>query len=295
VLLSPALSAGSKNIGYCTVTMESEERLAQQSFGGHDAPTSIGIHIVHAYILSNPCERHADVGVAEAQVTQRGGDLAFGGGGAHVGWPRRVDLAVGAAVGVEEAQTGCVALDVPLQDEVTSMDGPMVRPAEGAQVRGLVGAAFGARHDVVKVEERRVLAARYAAAMLVTGKHGPAQRRRNGLAGACARMGSHRCAGINRARMLTRRCHDIAEIADIAHVLSVAARHRDDLGSDADKRSAAVLLAASAACTHSELPSSGYAVGHRRPRYVPGRTSANSAPAMDAGRPGCICGTPASN
>jgi hypothetical protein len=63
----------------------------------------------------------------------------------------------------------------------------VVRSANGDDVCGVVAAAFGARHDVVNVEERRVGASRNATAVSIAREHGTTHGRRSMLFGASDR------------------------------------------------------------------------------------------------------------
>ncbi len=61
------------------------------------------------------------------------------------------------------------------------MDGAMVRSAERDEIFGVVVAAFGAKPDVVRLDERGVSAAGDATLPAVSMKHGTAGCRRDGL------------------------------------------------------------------------------------------------------------------
>ena len=71
-----------------------------------------------------------------------------------------------------------------IDDELSAMGRAVVGAAEGDEVFGTVGAAFGAEVEVVEVDEGGIAAAGDAAAAVVAGEDGSAQRRWGGLFGA---------------------------------------------------------------------------------------------------------------
>jgi hypothetical protein len=82
------------------------------------------------------------------------------------------------------------AVGARLDEELAAMGGTVMRRANADEVSWVVAAAFGARDDVVEVEERRVGAAWNAAAMLIARENGATHRGRDGLLGASDRNGA---------------------------------------------------------------------------------------------------------
>ena len=81
-----------------------------------------------------------------------------------------------------------------VDDELSAMGRAVVGAAEGDEVFGTVGAAFGAEVEVVEVDEGGVAAAGDTAAAVVAGEDGPAQRGWGGLFGSRerrVRVGRH--------------------------------------------------------------------------------------------------------
>lgn len=100
--------------------------------------------------------------------------------------PSEIGLPLGGAIGMPE---GDGPLPPALDEQLTAVGRSVMRRAQRQEIRGLVAAAFGARLDMVHVDEGRVMAARDAAAALIARKHGASQRGRDALLGARARTG----------------------------------------------------------------------------------------------------------
>src|SRR6187399_1009576 len=149
--------------------------------------------------------------------------------------------AVRRAVGMGEAQLrGSTAAD----EQPALVDGEVVGRAEAHEVVGVIRAAFGPQHDVVRDPMDRVPAARDAASPAISGNHRATDCRRDGLAGA----------GQNRPRVVTgafvvQRAHVGVDMPD---VLRVALGHLENVGSDLDELTAALLLHSAAALANRE-------------------------------------------
>jgi hypothetical protein len=105
------------------------------------------------------------ISLAKAEATQCPEGL-----GSHFERLGRYDATVGAAVGVAEADGRCGAVD----QELTAVGGAVVGAADGEEVFGVIGAAFGAELKVMEVDEGGVAAAGDAAAAVVAGEDGAA-------------------------------------------------------------------------------------------------------------------------
>jgi len=117
-------------------------------------------------------ERSMHVSFAKTEAAQRPEGL--GSCFEHLG---PYDATVGAAVGVADAEGRCRAVD----EQLAAMGGAVVGAAEGDEVLGVVGAAFGAELEMVDVDEGGIAATRDAAAAVVACEDGPAQRGWGGL------------------------------------------------------------------------------------------------------------------
>ena len=103
-------------------------------------------------------------------------------------------MTVEAAVGVAKANGSGRAVD----QELAAVGGAVVGAADGDEVFGIVGAAFGAQVEVVEVDEGGVAAAGDAAAAVVAGEDGSAQRGWGALFGSRAcRVGVGRHGGLS--------------------------------------------------------------------------------------------------
>ena len=124
-------------------------------------------------------------------------------------------------------------------DELASVNSAVVGRAERDEILRRVSSAFGARVDVVDVEERPVTATGDAAPTTVSSKNDTPYGRRNVLFRASgARFGAH--VGIFETRVVG------ASAAHGADALSIASRHLDDFRADFDELAATVLFPAAA-------------------------------------------------
>jgi hypothetical protein len=90
-------------------------------------------------------------------------------------------VAVGSAIGMPETER---AISLEVDEQLAAMDGSVVSRAKPQKIRCLVATAFGARLDMVHVDERRVGAARHRASVSIAREHGAPQRGRDALPGA---------------------------------------------------------------------------------------------------------------
>jgi hypothetical protein len=95
--------------------------------------------------------------------------------------PRHEGIAVGSAVRMPEAER---ASALAVDEQLAAMGGSVVSRAQGQKIGRLVATAFGARLDMVHVDERRVGAARHRASVSIAREHGAPQRGRDTLPGA---------------------------------------------------------------------------------------------------------------
>jgi hypothetical protein len=124
-------------------------------------------------------QRSIHVALAKSKPPQRPERL-----GSRLERLRVYDPTIGATIRMPEPNLRRRTID----NELPAMDRAVVGTAEGDQVFGTVGAAFGAEVEVVDVDEDGVAAAGDAAAAVVAGEDGSAQRGWGGLFGA----GEHR-------------------------------------------------------------------------------------------------------
>src|SRR3954467_1195498 len=150
-------------------------------------------------------------------------------------------MSVRSAVSVHESETlgRC-----PFRRKLSGVTCTMVRTAEGYEVLDRVRAAFGARPEMVHVDESCVPAAGHPATPAVAVQHLAAESRRDGLRRArgflrCAHVGSHVGARFDAGFEMP----DVLPIA-LGHV-DCCVRHLDEL-------TAAVLLAVPAALAYGE-------------------------------------------
>jgi hypothetical protein len=144
----------------------SAQRLTQQS---------LGIRIAELGACEQLGQHGLDIALAEAEVSQARIDLAL-----SIDDPGVDVTPVGGAVGVPEYHG---SVDLKLDAELAAVGGTVVRSAQGEEVVRVVSTALRSGHDVMHVDEGRVRATGYTAAVLIARQHRASQGRRDTLFG----------------------------------------------------------------------------------------------------------------
>ena len=157
------------------------------------------------------CDHGAHLRRAKPQLAQAGSDLCRHLGGAR--GRRRMRPAAVHRHARQDAEMPGIAGAAQL----APMQRAVMGRADRDEIVRAVAAAFGARHDVMQIQEGGVAAARHAAATLIAAQHSAPERRRNVLlrAGAPAAGTSVAHGGAHSGAALVRRALFIGAAARV--------------------------------------------------------------------------------